>query len=406
MTYNDTQNVRQAAKNGYFPLYDVAVVGAGPAGSCCAAVLAKGGLSVALVEQTTFPRDKVCGECISAVGVEVLGRLGVAEDLKNLGAVTLRRALLASRSRPVSSFDLPRQMLGLTRKAMDVKLRDLAVASGATLFQPVKVMRVNGQEGRCEVRGTPEHAATLEMRRSGEAQTFEIQARLVVVADGSGALSGRKPTPTGDIGLKAHFTNVQADTDTIALYSLSGHYVGLAPVEDGLWNLAMSIPAKKLKQLGKLVSSGPVSEEKDAVTHMMMQENPHLRCALAGAKQVIPWLSCGLPREKLPVKLPEGLIPVGNAASSIEPVGGEGMGMALASGEAAAHTILKAFGTGQLIKSDDLAGVYQSLWKRRGQACRLAAMSLSSNGIAPWAVWASQRVRPLRAWAMTAMGKS
>jgi len=50
------------------------VIGAGPAGSTAAMLLARAGWSVTLVEQHRFPRDKVCGECLSALGIDVLTR--------------------------------------------------------------------------------------------------------------------------------------------------------------------------------------------------------------------------------------------------------------------------------------------------------------------------------------------
>src|SRR5882724_12300454 len=72
----------------------VTIIGAGPAGSAAALMLARRGWSVTLIEQHRFPRDKVCGECLSALGIEVATRLGFATALKNLGAVELTRTIL------------------------------------------------------------------------------------------------------------------------------------------------------------------------------------------------------------------------------------------------------------------------------------------------------------------------
>jgi hypothetical protein len=56
---------------------DVAVIGAGPAGSAAALVLARAGARVALVDKTAFPRDKACGDLVGPRGVQVLEDLGV-----------------------------------------------------------------------------------------------------------------------------------------------------------------------------------------------------------------------------------------------------------------------------------------------------------------------------------------
>ena len=46
-------------------VYDAVVVGAGPAGSATAALLAERGFSVALLERSAFPRPKPCAEYLS-----------------------------------------------------------------------------------------------------------------------------------------------------------------------------------------------------------------------------------------------------------------------------------------------------------------------------------------------------
>src|SRR5580693_2645166 len=64
--------------------YDVAIIGAGPAGSTCAAFCAQAGWRTLLIEKARFPRDKVCGDCVNPACWPVLERLGVDERIRSL----------------------------------------------------------------------------------------------------------------------------------------------------------------------------------------------------------------------------------------------------------------------------------------------------------------------------------
>src|SRR5215475_432073 len=64
--------------------FDVAIVGGGPAGSSCAAFCAMAGLETLVLERATFPREKVCGDCLNPSCWPVLERLGVAQRVWGL----------------------------------------------------------------------------------------------------------------------------------------------------------------------------------------------------------------------------------------------------------------------------------------------------------------------------------
>jgi len=55
--------------------YDIIIIGAGPAGTACALALRESGLRVALVDKSTFPRDKTCGDAIPGPTLKVLRKL-------------------------------------------------------------------------------------------------------------------------------------------------------------------------------------------------------------------------------------------------------------------------------------------------------------------------------------------
>ena len=66
-------------------LYDVAIVGAGPAGATCAWYLAKQDIRVLLLDKAKFPRDKFCGDAVIPRAQRHLERMGVLDQLIEAG---------------------------------------------------------------------------------------------------------------------------------------------------------------------------------------------------------------------------------------------------------------------------------------------------------------------------------
>ncbi len=113
--------------------YDVLVVGAGPAGSIAALVLARAGARVGLLDKARFPRDKACGDFIGPRGLQVLADLGVAEppgldvgDMVVIGP-TGRRVLLPC----FDGSTYPGRARAVPRTVLDGALRTAALEAGA-----------------------------------------------------------------------------------------------------------------------------------------------------------------------------------------------------------------------------------------------------------------------------------
>src|SRR5687768_2629017 len=205
----------------------VTIIGAGPAGATAAILLARRGWDVTLVEQHRFPRDKVCGECLSALGIEVLERHGLARALRRLGPVKLKKTTLVAADGTEATVALPSPMWGLSRLALDDELAKHAIRAGARMLQPARVESLDPVTLECVVRDL----VTNDVRM--------LRSDHVLVADGKASLGLSKPVPTSDLGVKAHFSGVDDQPDRITLFGVRGHYVGLAPIEDGRWNVAM-----------------------------------------------------------------------------------------------------------------------------------------------------------------------
>jgi len=351
-----------SAQAHYAHVSRVLIVGGGPAGAVAALRLARHGWGVTLVEQHTFPRDKVCGECLSHTGIETLRQLGLAGALDRAGAIRLDRVILHDADGHAVAIPLPRACAGISRRRMDDLLLRAAAEAGAEIRQPA----------RCERLARHPTAATVRDLRTNRIET--LSADVILLADGKGAFRDDRPPPTGDLGISAHFVDVDGPRDAVELFALDGHYVGLNPVEEGAWNLAMSVPAERVRRLGANL---------DDLLAGMMRQNRSLRRRLEGATRLTRWLASPLPRFGVGrCATADGVIPIGNAAAAIEPIGGEGMGLAMRSALLAADAIESARSADRRLSCDQLIAPFGHLWRRRAIACRAAAKILSRPSLA------------------------
>ena len=348
----------------------IAIIGAGPAGSIAALILARAGIDVALIEQHRFPRDKVCGECLSALAIDVLRRLRLSDSLRTLHPAILNRTILFNSSGHRAEIDLPDPMWGISRLVLDQFLLQAARDAGANIKQPAR------WEGS--------HVRDLESN-----QLEKLHADFVIIADGKGA-------PTADMGLKAHFKNVAAAEDAIELFSARGHYGGIAPIENGLWNIAFSVPQTRVR-----ASRGDL----DALFADIIAENVSLQHQMRSAQRVSDWLVSPLPRFAVSDDRPPNMIPIGNAVAAVEPIGGEGMGLAMRSAELAANYLIDAFRRGIPVDLKSLQADYRQLWRVRRFACRAAAIAVSSPTLSRAIPSLVEFDNPLASLALRAIGK-
>jgi 2-polyprenyl-6-methoxyphenol hydroxylase-like FAD-dependent oxidoreductase len=336
---------------------DALIIGAGPAGALTALLLARSRWQVTLVEQHPFPRDKVCGECLSALGIAVLHRADLTPRLLTAHPVPITSTTLHAQGGHSVRLRLDEPMWGLSRFTLDHLLLEAVKEAGTNVLQPA----------RCEslTPGNPPHAVVRDLR-SNQLHTFHPD--VILLADGKGALLPRRPQATADFGIKTHFTHVAAPRDTIELFGVHGHYGGVGPIEDDRWNAAFSIPAAEIQR---------VRGDLDDLFDRMLGQNVELRRRFATARRASAWHTSPLPRFGVSDSWPAGIIPLGNAAAALEPIGGEGMGLALRSAELAAETLIA-----DPTATHSLRTSFKNLWKIRRPACRMAAKLLSSTTFA------------------------
>src|SRR5438270_8572546 len=144
--YNDSMTAK---------IWDAVIVGAGPAGSAVAALLARAGFAVLLLDRAAFPRDKACGEYTSPETEKVLARLGALEAVERAGARRLSAMRLISPGGRRFSLDYSMpgadagpHVLATPRRVLDAVLVEHARTCGATVCERVKVEAVTMRGGK------------------------------------------------------------------------------------------------------------------------------------------------------------------------------------------------------------------------------------------------------------------
>ena len=85
-------------------MYDVIIVGGGPAGSTAALYAEKQGLSSVVIDKAVFPRDKVCGDALSGKTVRILRELDLIDGIEKLDGSEINRITFGSPSH--DEFDI------------------------------------------------------------------------------------------------------------------------------------------------------------------------------------------------------------------------------------------------------------------------------------------------------------
>ena len=316
---------------------EVIVVGGGPAGSVTATALAEAGHRVLLLDKASFPRHKACSEYLVADGARVLRDLGMEREMLAAGAHRLEAMRVYSPGGRSFLADFAQAKpgvtaMGLTRYRMDALLLDRARAAGVDVREQAHVRDLIQVDGR--VQGV--EATIVGIWES-------IRAAVVVGADGHHSVVSRSlgldhsmrwPQRTG---LVAHYRGIQGLDRNGEMHVTTHGYVGLAPLEDGLMNVAV-------------VSDSTAVVQREDTIERYFRETLDAIPVVAGrfqrAERVGPIRGVGPLARRVRKVSGDGYLLVGDAAGFLDPFTGDGMFDAMRGGQLAGPVLSAALRAG------------------------------------------------------------
>ena len=337
------------------------ILGGGPAGTAAAIALAAGGVRAVVIERERETRDALCGGFLSWRSLATLAALGVEADALNRARI-VRTRLFAGRRQ--AEAQLPAPALAVSRHRLDTLL--LARAGAVT-----------GIERGVAVRAVEDGHVRL-------ADGGEIGAGALFLATGKHDLRGLA-RPEGARGvdpalglrvrLAAHPALDRMVGDAVELHLFDRGYAGIARQEDGSVNLCLAVRRSRLTAAGSPA----------ALLAALGREHPALgeRIAFMAGDAAIDAVA-NVPYGWRARDGAAGLFRLGDQAGVIPSLAGEGMGIALASGAAAASAYLRG--------SAAAAATWQPRFARalaRPLGVAGAVRRVAEGPAAPWLVGAA-----------------
>ena len=313
--------------------FDVAIIGAGPAGSSAAIQLAAKGYSVALLDKEQFPREKLCGDFLNPVNWPLLRELKVERAVLARPHEKISIFRFTSFSGEEAEIPLPAGRdeavvgLGLRRFDLDHVLLERAKSLGVTVLDGWKPKELERQSDGW-------------MLKADKPDAFgELGARMLIGADGRNSwvahhlgLADPAAMQGRSVGFQFRLKCANRSTGKIEVHLFPGGYAGVVGLDGDTVTLGLAIEKHRLLD----------GRPEQSLLESILPQNPWLKEILRSARVVEM-------RSTYPVYFPprrayaDGVLLVGDAARVNEPVTGEGIYFALKSGVFAARTVDEGF---------------------------------------------------------------
>jgi geranylgeranyl reductase family protein len=310
---------------------DVVVVGAGPAGCAAAITAVAHGLSVVCVDKATFPRDKTCGDGLTANALRLLEQLGLSHDeFVATAPAAVTETVIVSPSGRRAVLPLP---AGGAHAAVVPRASQHAALVARARRRGVQIREA------CAVEKVVEHQHGV--------QVDDIFARYVVAADGHWSPVRRllEPDAPRDLGewhaVRQYFDGVDAQRLWVLFErDLLPGYAWVFPLPEGRANVGYGV----LRADGR---SG--RELKDLWPGLL--ERPVMREILGpDAKPIETVHAWPIPTRYSPDRMQTGrVLFAGDAAGVVDPMTGEGIAQAIETGMLAAEAIASGHDYARLV---------------------------------------------------------
>jgi flavin-dependent dehydrogenase len=361
-------------------VWDVIIIGAGPAGCSAAIALTKMGSDVLLIDAKKFPRRKACGGCLNAVSVGLMEQLlpaSTAQDLWN-DSIALKEFHVYHNQRSIP-MAMDQGGFAVDRAQMDYVLVEHAKSLGTEFLSPAKAKLAAWHPNGRHVEVTAGGAA--------KTSTETLTAKAVIIACGLGNHAAGKfdqfqqtPAQNSRLGVEAIFDTFPSKYQAGALsMAIGSHgYVGLTHIGSNRLHVAAAVDRVTLQELGPQA----------AVENLMQQSGaPPL------TQTDVTWRGTPPLTARATSVAGERIFVIGDAAGYVEPFTGEGIRWALENGIGVATFAAAAARTWHPQIAADYHRWYQDTITARQKLCRSLAQGLRRSSIR-WAAHQALRLRP------------